>query len=90
VLVGEMMFATTNAPTPSGGSKRKICQMCLYRCPADFSYEKKHDEISRTLRLMHGGRSFDQILPEQVGYFRARMNWNQPIRPQRSQRHATV
>jgi hypothetical protein len=30
---------------------------------------RKTDEISRTLRLIHDGISFDKILPKQVGYF---------------------
>jgi hypothetical protein len=40
----------------------------LYRCPADFSYEKPI-EILRTLLLMHDGISLGKILPKQVGYF---------------------
>jgi hypothetical protein len=39
---------------------------CLYRCPADFSYEKP----MTTLLLMHDRVSFDKIQPKQVGYFR--------------------
>jgi hypothetical protein len=30
---------------------------------------RKTDEISRTLRLMHNGISFDKILPKPAGYF---------------------
>jgi hypothetical protein len=51
-------------------SKRKHC---LYRHPADLSYEKI-DEISRPLRLMQDGISFDKIIPKQMGYFRTRIN----------------
>jgi hypothetical protein len=35
---------------------------------------RKADEISRILRLMHDGISFDRILPKQVGYFGTRIN----------------
>jgi hypothetical protein len=49
---------------------------CLYRRPADFS-SRKTDEISRTLRLMHDGISFDKILPKQVDYFGTGINWKQ-------------
>jgi hypothetical protein len=35
------------------------------------------DEILRTLHLMHDGISFDKILPKQMGYFGAWINWNQ-------------
>jgi hypothetical protein len=38
-----------------------------------FPYEKT-DEISRTLRLMHDGISFDENLHKQVGYFGTRIN----------------
>jgi hypothetical protein len=36
----------------------------------------KTGEISRTLRLMHGGICFDKILPKQVGYFGTRITLN--------------
>jgi hypothetical protein len=39
---------------------------------------RKNNEISRTLRLMHDGRSFDKILPRQVGYFGTWINCKQP------------
>jgi hypothetical protein len=38
---------------------------CLFRRP---------DEISSNLGLMHGGMSFDKIVPKQVGYFGTRIN----------------
>jgi hypothetical protein len=37
-------------------------------------HAEKNDEISRTLRLMHDGISFDKIIPKQVGYFGKRIN----------------
>jgi hypothetical protein len=46
--------------------------LSVYRLHADFSNEKT-DEMSRSLRLMHDGISFDKILPKQVGYFGTRI-----------------
>jgi hypothetical protein len=34
--------------------------------------------VSRNLRYMHDGISFDKILPKQVGYIGTRFNWKQP------------
>jgi hypothetical protein len=41
---------------------------------ADISYKTP----TRTLRLMHDGTSFDEMLPKQVGYFGTRINGKQP------------
>jgi hypothetical protein len=52
--------------------KENICRGVL-----QIFHTKKTDEMSRTLRLMHDGISFDKILPKQVGYFGTRINWIQ-------------
>jgi hypothetical protein len=43
----------------------------LFRARSRINLQRKIDEISRTLRLIHDGRPmiFDKILPKQVSYF---------------------
>jgi hypothetical protein len=46
--------------------------------PASCRFFIRKPDILRTLRLMHDGRSFDKILPKQVGYVGTRINCIQP------------